>query len=108
MIPAKFLKHYVTEDYLDRRMAIVLSPLGKFWRIDLQSDQSGVFFAGSWSQFLGFHGISVGEILLLRYEGNMAFKIKVFGLNGCLKDFKQNQNAVTEQSERMNTFGQIY
>ncbi|PVH35102.1 hypothetical protein PAHAL_7G106000 [Panicum hallii] len=51
-----------------------------------------MFFAGGWSQFLEFHGISKGDVLLLRYEGNMVFKVKAFGLNGHQKDFK-NQDA---------------
>lgn len=84
-------------------MAVVVSPLGKFWRIKLRSDQSGVFFAGGWSQFLAFHGISEGEVLLLRYEGNMVFKFKVFGISGCQKDLKNHstsiqQNCINQES----------
>ncbi|RLM73238.1 hypothetical protein C2845_PM15G04590 [Panicum miliaceum] len=89
-IPARFVKHYITEECLNRRMAVVVSPLGKFWRIKLQNDQSGVFFAGAWSQFMAFHGISEGEVLLLRYEGNMVFSFKVFGISGCQKDLKNH------------------
>ncbi|KAL6652967.1 hypothetical protein ACP70R_011892 [Stipagrostis hirtigluma subsp. patula] len=97
IIPDKFVKRYVTEEYLNSRMSVIFSPSGKFWRIELENDKSGVFLGGGWSQFLAFHGISEGDILLLRHEGNMVFKFKVFGLNGCQKDFK-NQNCGIEQS----------
>ncbi|KAL6851441.1 hypothetical protein ACP4OV_020374 [Aristida adscensionis] len=97
IIPAKFVKRYVTEEYLNSAVAIVFSPHGKFWRIELKTDISGMFFSDGWSQFLAFHGISEGDILLLRYEGNMVFKSKVFGLNGCQKDFR-NQNIGIQQS----------
>jgi hypothetical protein len=100
-IPARFVKHYITEECLNRQMAVVVSPLGKFWRIKLQNDQSGVFFAGVWSQFLAFHGISEGEVLLLRYEGNMVFKFKVFEISGCQKDLK-NHNTSIQQGEKKN------
>jgi len=103
IIPARFVKQYVTEEYLNSRTAVVFSPLGKFWQIELENSPSGMFFAGGWSQFLDFHGISKGDILLLRYEGNMVFKVKAFGLNGHQKDFK-NQDAGILQSEKMNLF----
>ncbi|GJN11904.1 hypothetical protein PR202_ga30140 [Eleusine coracana subsp. coracana] len=43
MIPAEFLKHYVTGEYLKSQIAIVLSPLGKFWRFKLEKDGSDMF-----------------------------------------------------------------
>ncbi|CAO1939100.1 unnamed protein product [Urochloa humidicola] len=101
MIPARFVKHYVTKECLNQQVAVVVSPLGKFWRIELENDQSGVFFVGVWSKFLAFHGISEGDILLLRYEGNMVFKFKVFGLNGCQKHLKNQsikQNFVKQET----------
>ncbi|WVZ84960.1 hypothetical protein U9M48_031926, partial [Paspalum notatum var. saurae] len=98
-IPARFLKDHVTEEYLNKT-AVILSPLGKFWQIELENDQSGMFFTGGWSQFLEFHGMSKGDVLLLRYEGNMVFKFKAFGLNGCQKNFK-NENAGIQQDIEM-------
>ncbi|XP_066347380.1 putative B3 domain-containing protein Os04g0347400 [Miscanthus floridulus] len=92
ILPARFVKHYITEECLNSQTAVILSPLGKFWHIELKNDQSGIFFTGGWSQFLEFHGICNGDVLLLRYEGNMVFKFKAFGISGLQKDFK-NQNA---------------
>ena len=99
IIPARFVKHYVTEEYLNSRTAVILSPLGKLWQIELENNPSGMFFAGGWPQFLEFHGISKGDVLLLRYEGNMVFKFKVFGISGCQNDLK-NLNTSIQQSEK--------
>ncbi|RCV33089.1 hypothetical protein SETIT_7G054700v2 [Setaria italica] len=99
IIPARFVKRYVTEEYLNSRTAVIFSPLGKFWQIELENDQSGMFFAGGWSQFLEFHGISKGDVLLLRYEGNMVFKFKAFGLSGCQKDFKTKDAGINQNIE---------
>ncbi|XP_062185930.1 putative B3 domain-containing protein Os04g0347400 [Phragmites australis] len=96
IIPAKFVKHYVAKEHLNSRTAVVFSPLGKFWRIELENYQSGVFFTGGWSQFLAFHGISEGDVLLLRYEGNMVFKFKAFGLNGFQKDFMDQDTRIRQ------------
>uniref|UniRef100_A0A0E0KP86 TF-B3 domain-containing protein n=1 Tax=Oryza punctata TaxID=4537 RepID=A0A0E0KP86_ORYPU len=87
-IPDKFVQHYIVEENLNSNMAIILSPLGKFWRVELEKDQTGVFFKRGWFQFLSFHGISPDDVMLLRYEGNLVFKIKVFGHNGWQKDFE--------------------
>ena len=98
-LPARFVKGYITKEWQNSQTAIIVSPLGKCWQFEFKNDQSGIFFTGRWSQFLDFHGISKGEVLLLRYERNMVSKFKAFGLNGCQKVFK-NQNAEIQQSEK--------
>ena len=63
-------------------MAIILGPGGKVYNIKLEVGHSGVFFAGGWSQFLMVHDITEANSLLLRYEGNMVFTVKVFETDG--------------------------
>ncbi|KAF8688195.1 hypothetical protein HU200_042430 [Digitaria exilis] len=75
IIPDRFVKKYLTGECLNRQIAVIVSPLGKFWRIELQKDQSG----------------------------NMVFKFKVFGLNGCQKVLNNpntgfQQNCVKQES----------
>jgi hypothetical protein len=99
-IPTKFLKHYV-EEYLNTHIAVLFSPLGKFCQIELERNQSGISLAGGWPQFLAFHGIVDGDLVLFSYEGNMVFRFKAFGLNGRQKYLK-NQNTGNQQSEQIN------
>ena len=61
-------------------MAIVLGPNGKVYNIKLETDRSDMFFTGGWSQFMVFHDITESNALLIRYEGNMVFTVKVFAL----------------------------
>ncbi|KAK3145060.1 hypothetical protein QOZ80_4AG0322330 [Eleusine coracana subsp. coracana] len=61
LIPAKFVMHYVAKEHRNSRAAVISSPLGKFWQVKVENDQSSMFFAGGWSQFLAFHGISQGS-----------------------------------------------
>ncbi|TVU03592.1 hypothetical protein EJB05_50909, partial [Eragrostis curvula] len=85
VIPAKFVQHYILKEHLDNCKAVIFVPLGKICQIELKMNQSGLFFAGGWSQFLLFHNITGPNTLLLRYEGNMVFTVKVFEPNGCLR-----------------------
>ncbi|CAL5017655.1 unnamed protein product [Urochloa decumbens] len=82
-IPAKFVQRYIPKEHLDNPMAIVSGPLGKVSPIELQMNQLEVFFGGGWSQFLVFHDIAEANSLLLRYEGNMVFTVKIFEPDGC-------------------------
>jgi hypothetical protein len=66
--------------------------------------QSDLFFAGGWSQFLALHDITGANALLLRYEGNMVFTVKVFGLNGCPREFKHKEVRVPQSEQKINMF----
>ncbi|KAK3153753.1 hypothetical protein QOZ80_2BG0180680 [Eleusine coracana subsp. coracana] len=91
VIPPEFVCNHITENGTNSRLAILLKLSAKYWRVEVEKDRSGnLFFSGGWSRFLTSNDITEGEALLLRYEGNMVFTIKVFGLDGCQKNF-QNQ-----------------
>jgi hypothetical protein len=88
---------------LNNRTAIIFGPLGKVSHIELEKNSSDVFFAGAWSQFLVFHYITEADALLLRYEGNMVFTVKVFGLDGYQRDSKHKETRA-KQGEQKDTY----
>ncbi|CAN6242153.1 unnamed protein product [Urochloa humidicola] len=98
VIPDKFVQQHIPKELQNNCMAIVLGPHGKVFNIKLEMDQSDMFFTGGWSQFLVFHDITEANALLLRYEGNMVFTVKVFGSDGCQRNFKQQENRVQQRS----------
>ncbi|WVZ84955.1 hypothetical protein U9M48_031921 [Paspalum notatum var. saurae] len=98
IIPAKFVQQYIPKEHLNNHTAIVLGPNGKVYSIKLEMDQLDVFFTGGWSQFLVFHDITEADALLLRYEGNMVFTVKVFGSDGCQRNSKQKENGIQQTS----------
>ncbi|RLM73061.1 hypothetical protein C2845_PM15G04460 [Panicum miliaceum] len=59
-------------------------------------DQSDLFLTGGWSQFLASHGITDANALLLRYEGNMVFTVKVFEPDGCQRG-SRNKDIIMQQ-----------
>src|SRR5438105_760660 len=88
MIPDKFVLEHLSEICPTSPTAMIFSPLGKFWRVELLRDQPGVLLGDGWARFLTAHVISQGNILLFRYESNMVFTVDVFLQNGCLKDYE--------------------
>ncbi|CAL5034901.1 unnamed protein product [Urochloa decumbens] len=98
LIPAKFVQQHIPKERLNNYMAIILGPHGKVHNINLEMDRLDMFFTGGWSQFLEFHDITEANALLLRYEGNMVFTVKVFGSDGCKRHSKQKENIIQHRS----------
>ncbi|XP_022684232.1 putative B3 domain-containing protein Os04g0347400 [Setaria italica] len=94
LIPAKFVEQHIPMELLDNRTAIVFGRSGKVYSIKLEMGWTGVFLAGGWSQFLKFHDITEANALLLRYEGNMVFTLKVYGPNGYQREFNHKKTEV--------------
>jgi hypothetical protein len=89
-IPAKFTRgHLAAEPGL--RRATLVSPLKKFWHVDVVRDGHGgeddVYFAGGWAEFVRANGLEEESFLVFRYEGNMVFTVKAFDTSGCIKDY---------------------
>ncbi|KAL6652971.1 hypothetical protein ACP70R_011896 [Stipagrostis hirtigluma subsp. patula] len=99
LIPAEFVQHYIPKEHLNNATAIVFVPLGEVWRMELEINRSNVFVGGCWSHFLAFHRITKDNYLLLRYEGNMVFTVKVFEPDGCLRESKEKDIRM-QQSEQ--------
>ncbi|CAL5032888.1 unnamed protein product [Urochloa decumbens] len=98
-IPANFVQQYLPKEHLNNQSAVILGPFGKVHNIKLEMVLSDVFLAGGWPQFLAFHDITEANALLLRYEGNMFFTVKVFGPNGCLRKSKHKEVRVPQNIE---------
>ncbi|CAN6242160.1 unnamed protein product [Urochloa humidicola] len=89
-IPAKFVQNYISKGHMNNSTAILFGPLEKICQVELKMNGPDTFFSGGWSQFLVLNGITEADCLLLRYEGNMMFTVKVFGPNGCQMESKHN------------------
>ncbi|XP_074588729.1 putative B3 domain-containing protein Os04g0347400 [Curcuma longa] len=69
------------------QMATILSPLWTFWHVRIKREGGTLSFTDGWREFAQAHDFAVGFFLVFRYQGNMVFTIKVYGFNGCLKDY---------------------
>ncbi|CAL5017669.1 unnamed protein product [Urochloa decumbens] len=101
LVPAKFVQHCIPKEHLNNRAAATFDLLGKISQVELEMNQSGVFFTSGWSQFLAFHSITEVNALLLRYESNMVFTVKVFECDGCQRGSKHNDIAMQQNVEEL-------
>ena len=89
-IPAKFMRRHLAAEPGLRR-ATLMSPLGKFWHVDVVRDGHGgdsdVYFAGGWAEFVRANRLEEENFLVFKYEGNMVFTVKVFETSGCIKNY---------------------
>jgi len=52
--------------------ALLFSPFGKVWRVEVGRDGDGAFLGRGWADFLAAHGVGVGWFVLLRHAGRGA------------------------------------
>ncbi|XP_077224926.1 B3 domain-containing protein REM10-like isoform X2 [Tasmannia lanceolata] len=104
-IPIAFHRYLVGEK---SDIAVLKSALGKSWPVKVKGCINGVFFEEGWEDFVADHGLSSGDILLFRYEGNMVFDVTVFDKTACdrrypplvLKDDKKMQKQRERKDEK--------
>lgn len=96
--PDEFVQEHMTDTHLSSKKAMIFSPLGKIWHVELDRDQPGVLLGDGWARFLTAHDISEGNILVFRYEDNMVFTVEVFMLNGCLKEYEAAAADMTDDA----------
>ncbi|CAL5053870.1 unnamed protein product [Urochloa decumbens] len=66
-IPDEFVQEHLTGTYPSSQKAMIFSPLGKFWHVDLNRDQPGMLLGDGWARFLTAHNLSEGNILVFSY-----------------------------------------
>ncbi|XP_038978535.1 putative B3 domain-containing protein Os06g0632500 [Phoenix dactylifera] len=96
LIPPKFRQHLANDNHGE---ATILSPLGKFWHVNLQREGREMFFGSGWEDFANAHGLSVGHFLVFLYQGNMVFTIKIFENSGCLKEYGSTASKFADKKE---------
>nr|TKW03720.1 hypothetical protein SEVIR_7G060300v2 [Setaria viridis] len=102
LIPAKFVEHYIPEEHKNSRMAMVIGSLGKICRVELEMNESNLFLRGGWSQVLVSHDVTQANALLLKYEGNMVFTVRVFGPDGFQRESKDKDIRIQQVEQKIN------
>jgi hypothetical protein len=82
-MPAKFVEDYIPIEHLKNNVAQIIGPLGTTCQSNIEVDQPHVFFTGgSWPFFRELHDIAEDNILVVKYEGVLMFRVKVYQHNG--------------------------
>ena len=78
-IPKKFISKYGV-DLSD--MAFLTIPNGRKWKVKLTKRDGEVWFENEWCKFASCHALTMGHLVVFRYEGNSAFSVLVFDATG--------------------------
>ena len=59
-------------------MAFLTIPNGRKWKVKLTQHDGGVWFQNGWFEFASCHGLTMGHLLVFKYEGNSHFDVLIF------------------------------
>ena len=59
-------------------MSFLTIPNGTTWKVKLTKHDGGVWFQNGWSKFASCHGLTVGHLLVFKFEGNSHFDVLIF------------------------------
>ncbi|XP_059623762.1 putative B3 domain-containing protein At5g66980 [Cornus florida] len=82
-VPPDFVKHF---NGTIPTKAILKDLCGKFWHVEMEDVENGVFIKNGWQSFVNHYSIELGDFLVFRYNGNSIFDVRIFGKSGCMKE----------------------
>ena len=59
-------------------MAFLTIPNGTKWTVKLTKCDGEVWFQNGWREFANCHALTVGSLIVFRYEGNLGFSVLIF------------------------------
>ncbi|KAK7833773.1 b3 domain-containing transcription factor vrn1 [Quercus suber] len=59
-------------------VATLIAPYGGIWQVDLKKSDNNIWFCNGWQDFVEYHSICYGYILVFKYEGNSSFHVLIF------------------------------
>ncbi|MCL7021942.1 hypothetical protein MKW94_021425 [Papaver nudicaule] len=82
-IPFNFIEKFNGKIPVD---AILRSPSGRCWTVNVVEEENGLFFREGWPDFVRKHGLECDDFMTVKYLGNSQFKVKLYATNGCEKE----------------------
>ena len=62
----------------------VNGPNGQVWKLGLENENDTICFSDGWEKFLDHYSISLGHLLIFKYEGNSVFNVlEIFDATAC-------------------------
>ena len=74
--------------------ATLIVPSGGTWKVGLLKAEGSIWFCDGWEDFVEFYSISVGHLLVFRYERNSNFHIIIFDKTTSEIQYPSNKNMV--------------
>ncbi|MQL91201.1 hypothetical protein Taro_023808 [Colocasia esculenta] len=71
---------------------------GNRWEIKLLKIDNCLAFQEGWNEFVSYHSIQLGEIVIFKYINPCSFCVQIFGVSGCERShFCDNTDGVTRK-----------
>ncbi|CAK9157298.1 unnamed protein product [Ilex paraguariensis] len=90
-IPPAFLKNFNGD--LPQK-AVLKSPCKRSWWVHVNSVNQNFFFQEGWEEFVQYHSLEFGDILVFSYVGTSKFYVSLYGKNSCKKLASLTRNDV--------------
>ncbi|KAK7818027.1 b3 domain-containing transcription factor vrn1 [Quercus suber] len=74
-IPKKFISKYGVDL---SNLAFLTVPNGTKWKVKMTKRDGEVWFQNGWCEFASCHALTLGHLLVFRYEGNSHFYVLIF------------------------------
>ncbi|XP_062114138.1 putative B3 domain-containing protein At5g66980 [Humulus lupulus] len=87
-IPPAFVRRHLKES---QKEVTLRDHNGKLWRIGLVIIEKYLYFGINWDSFVREHSLVLGDFLIFKLHGNLLFSVKLFGRDGCNKDFNASK-----------------
>ncbi|GMY06451.1 b3 domain-containing transcription factor vrn1 [Fagus crenata] len=71
-IPVKFVREFGDELSTEATLTV---PSGGIWQVGLEESDNHLWFCNGWKDFVEYHSICLGHLLVFRYEGNSNFHV---------------------------------
>ncbi len=88
-IPNKFVRKF--GDQLSS-VATLAVPGHHNWHVELRKADQKLWFHDGWHEFVKYHCIHAGNLLIFRYEGNSKFDVYMFNLTACESCYISNSS----------------
>ncbi|KAL2328600.1 hypothetical protein Fmac_022027 [Flemingia macrophylla] len=103
-LPPIFVSKY--GKYLSDTMFLKL-PNGAEWSVNLEKHDDGVWFQKGWNEFVKYHSLAHGHLLIFRYDGSSHFHVLICDMGGTEIEYpinESNHKRVRIKSEEVQPF----
>ncbi|XP_045792849.1 putative B3 domain-containing protein Os03g0621600 [Trifolium pratense] len=80
MMPRKFVQKY--GEGLTK-IIYLKTPNGAKWKLNLVKSDGKIWFEKGWKEFVEYHSLVHGHLIVFKYERNSHFEVQIFDKNAC-------------------------
>ncbi|KAI3932435.1 hypothetical protein MKX01_042918, partial [Papaver californicum] len=92
-LPRKFVRIFGEEL---GNASLIEDPMGRIWPVEIRKAEGEIYFKSGWQEFMEYFSISVGYVLIFRYERDSHFHVSICDMSACEIDYPCRTKNVDE------------